>query len=174
MWALGWVASGGVSTVVITTVNRLWTGERLDAAELSRAIRDMRNGDWEPSEADGWTPADGPFDPDGYLGWNWTEVGNDVSDIAWGDLTAAGIDIDKVKRGDTRVGDDWYEYVGGDGPDDIRVVFGAGTDPGDGTTMGWDICTYERQHEDGGWAPVTQNWERTKELALGYVKKEVA
>lgn len=164
--ALGWVAPGGIVTVVITDGDKVWTGERLDASELSQAVRDMRNGEWEPSEADGWTPAEGPFDPDGYLGWDWTEVGNDVSDVGWGDMEAAGIDVANANRGDRRKGDDWWEVVVGE----HRVVFGVGEDPGGGTTMGWDICTYHR--DDDQWNDVAQNWKRTKELALTYVKKE--
>lgn len=73
-----WVAHGGTNILVITSGDTIWVAEGSGMDEgpmLREGLAAMRAGEWEPNVGDGWTvETDGPFDPENYLGWQWTEV----------------------------------------------------------------------------------------------------
>lgn len=96
-----------------------------------------------------------------------------LDDITRAAMTAAGIDVDKVRRGDPRLDEEWYEYRDEDAG--IRVVFGPAVDTIDRTTLGWDTCTYElvTAFGDKEWGEVHQDWDPDAAGALRTVAARI-
>jgi hypothetical protein len=103
------------------------------------------------------------------------DMTTNLSDITWADMTAAGIDTDKVKRSDPRLGTD--EYIYQDEVARLKVAFGPAVDPDDGSVLGWDICAYDlvdRNDGDPAWEDFAQYWAEDAAEALRFVAERIA
>ena len=100
---------------------------------------------------------------------------SDITDITWGMMTKAGIDIDLVNRKPTSIGTDEYVLINGN----TKVAFGPAVDvEGDGSTYGWDVSTYElvkdNDDDEGYWDHSIQEWAETPDEALRLVAEASA
>jgi hypothetical protein len=95
-----------------------------------------------------------------------------ISDITWGMISNAGIDIELVDLQPTPDGGDEYIFIS----DDTKVAFGPATTEQGNPAIGWDIATYESESYGEGiyWHQTNQDHAPTAAQALELVAAAVA
>ena len=97
-----------------------------------------------------------------------------LDSITWADMTAAGLDIDRVNKiygGSTHGSEkDTYEAISTDGL--TRVCFAPAEDfeiSDDEGDLGWDFCSYTRPTTDEGWDIEVQDHSFDPATVLAFV-----
>jgi hypothetical protein len=100
--------------------------------------------------------------------------GTESSDITWGAMSAAGIDIQCVTRQPTSTGEDEYVFISGD----TKVAFGPAEDMENGGTFGYAACRYIRDEsaaeDENPWDDTTLEHPHTVDELLALVAGWVA